>query len=139
MTWTPGKVEALAKELPEIDACSAFCEGRCKRCPNDAFKDAASALTWALQAYKIEMAARRGFEAALQRSMAERDAANARAESARDAALADGVKWIRGQMNDDDSDEYSAGYNDGLKAAAMLLSSAPLREELGRALKESGK
>lgn len=117
MTWTPDKVEALAKELPEIDACSAFCEGRCKRCPNDAFKDAASALTWALE--RIDTLSRLDREAAthvetvicmrthftgdppyvgwkglglalkehLDRIEAERDAANTRAGSARNDAL----------------------------------------------------
>lgn len=55
-------------------------------------------------------------------------------EEVRNKVLEEAARWIRAQMNGDDSDAYIEGHNDGLNDASKLLSAAPLREELARAL-----
>jgi hypothetical protein len=96
MTWTPDKVEALAKELPK-HANLIFVEIDNPVISGSAYKiikDAASALTWALE--RIAAVEKDEQDAIKQRdqqygraevAIEERDAANARADEARNKAL----------------------------------------------------
>lgn len=64
-----------------------------------------------------------------------RDALIKAVNEPREQTLSEASKWIRIQMNGDDTSEYHAGYNDGLKAAAQLISPKPLQQILADALK----
>lgn len=86
MTWTPDTVEALAKDLDEASAYGISM---------DLGQKAASALTWALERIKEDEATMAHAGNLISGYMAERDAANARAERSRLDALTDACALVK--------------------------------------------
>jgi hypothetical protein len=130
MTWTPDKVEALAKDCLEAVDIEARSGGSATT--KDTLKQSASALTWALEERAEALEGKANFAndvVVLRRIMktleAERDAANARAESVRLNTLKE-LETVFNSMSGND-------WN-GTWSAAMMIAVTKIR-----ALKEAGK